>query len=499
MRHVFRQLAVAFVPGWRSAPSHVLWLVAPRQMKYKASQVVDTFLARSRRSCRSCVRFCAASLAFVAALSPLTVSAKSEEPRPKPNYDGRAGAGQPTTAGDVALWVPRVVLFPAYVVSEYVIRRPLGAAITAAEKARVPTILYDFFAFGPDHKAGVVPIAFIEFGFLPSVGVYAFWDDAGFKGHSLRLRGSTWGPEWLGASVTDRIQINQDSSLTLNGTFIHRPDFAYFGEGPNSRQEDLSRYGADIADMRAVWRVGLWRSSALETSVGYRGLTFRPGNYSNDPSLPVRAASGAFAIPDGYEHGYNAPFHKTTLTLDTRPEHALSETGLRLSLDGEQGADLSRASGSGWRRYGGTLGGFLDLGDRGRILSLSFATEMADPTGPYGVPFTELAQLGGNDKMPGFRPGRLYGRSSAVATLRYSWPIWIWLDGSLQAAVGNVFGEHLSGASVSSSRFSGAVGIESRGSKDSVFQLLFGMGTEPFDNGAKLNSFRVVAGARSGF
>lgn len=434
-----------------------------------------------------------------ASLCPSGASAASQESRPKPDYDGRDGAGQPTTPGDVALWVPRVVLFPAYVVTEYVIRRPLGAGITAAEKARLPSILYDFFAFGPDHKAGVVPIAFIEFGFLPSVGLYAFWDDAGFKGHSLRLRGSTWGPHWLGASVTDRIQLSESSSVTVNGTFIHRPDFAYFGEGPNSRQEDLSRYGADIADMRAVWRVGLWRSSSLETSVGYRGLSFRPGDYGSNPTLTERAATGAFAVPDGYADGYRAPFHKTALTLDTRRDEDGSESGLRLSVNAEEGSNLSSESGSGWLRYGGTLGGFLDLGNRGRVLSLSFSTEMADQLGPNGIPFTELAQLGGNEKMPGFRPGRLYGRSSALATLRYSWPIWIWLDGSLQAAVGNVFGERLAGASVSSSRFSGAVGIESRGSRDSVFQLLFGFGSEPFDNGGQINSFRVVAGARSGF
>jgi hypothetical protein len=145
------------------------------------------------------------------------------------------------------------------------------------------------------------------------------------------------------------------------------------------------------------------------------------------------------------------------------------------------------------------LGGFLDLGDRGRVVSLSLAAEFADALASRPIPFTELVTVGGNDKMPGFRPGRLRGRSSGVATLRYSWPIWIWLDGSLQAAVGNVFDEHLSGASLGESRFSGAIGIESRGSRDSVFQLLVGFGTETFNSGADLNSIRVVAGARSGF
>jgi hypothetical protein len=108
--------------------------------------------------------------------------------RPLPDYGGQP---TPTTAGDVALWVPRVVFFPMYVVSEYVIRVPLGAGITAAERANLPTTLYNFFTFGPDHKVGFIPIALVDFGFQPSVGIYAFWDDAFFKGDDLRLHAST--------------------------------------------------------------------------------------------------------------------------------------------------------------------------------------------------------------------------------------------------------------------------------------------------------------------
>jgi hypothetical protein len=47
-----------------------------------------------------------------------------------------------------------------YFTTEFLLRRPLGALITAAERANVPKILYDFFTFGPDHTAGIVPTAF---------------------------------------------------------------------------------------------------------------------------------------------------------------------------------------------------------------------------------------------------------------------------------------------------------------------------------------------------
>ena len=101
-----------------------------------------------------------------AATTPSTPSTSPSSPkRALPDYDGRGAP--PTTAGEVALWIPRILLSPVYFVTEWLIRRPLGAAESAAERAGVPETLYDFFAFGPDHKSGVVPIAFFDFGFNP--------------------------------------------------------------------------------------------------------------------------------------------------------------------------------------------------------------------------------------------------------------------------------------------------------------------------------------------
>ena len=431
---------------------------------------------------------------------PVTAWADAQPARPLPDYDGRGGRGQPTTPGQAALWVPRVLLFPVYLVTEYVVRRPLGYAITAAERAELPAALYDLFAFGPDHKAGVIPIAFVDFGFYPSIGLYAFWDDAGFKGHDLRLRGSTSGSRWLAGAATERFQLTAKTNLSLNGSLIHRPDYAYYGTGPDTREANRSRYGADTADLHVTLHADFWRSSSIETSLGYRGASFYPGSFGDDPSLTQQVENGVFPVPDGYTDGYRVGFQRSQLTLDTRRDQDGSESGGRLVLRGEHGLDPSQARAAGWLRYGASLGGFLDLGDHGgRILSLSVAAEMADPLGGQPVPFTELTTIGGNDRMPGFRDGRLHGRSGAAATFRYSWPIWIWLDGSLQAAVGNVFGEHLSGISWGQSRFSGAIGMESRGSRDSVFQILVGFGTETFNSGADVNSIRVVVGARSGF
>jgi len=72
--------------------------------------------------------------AFMLAL--VGTRARADAPKRQiPNYDGRGS--EPTTAGDAALWIPRALLLPPYIVSEYVIRRPLGALIAGAERAGV--------------------------------------------------------------------------------------------------------------------------------------------------------------------------------------------------------------------------------------------------------------------------------------------------------------------------------------------------------------------------
>ncbi len=103
--------------------------------------------------------------------------------------------------------------------------------------------------------------------------------------------------------------------------------------------------------------------------------------------------------------------------------------------------------------------------------------------------------------------GRLLGRSAAVATASYAWPIGPWVDGDLQLAVGNVFGEHLSGFDPGLLRFSGTFGLSIggrqktaiMGSQDAPLQIIIGIGSETFDHGGQIDSLRLTAGVPLSF
>src|SRR5579859_5962910 len=418
--------------------------------------------------------------------------ADSTEPpkRDLPDYPGRPP--RQTTPGEVLLWVPRVVFSPVYFTTEFLIRRPLGAIISEAERANLPQALYDFFAFGPDHKAGITPIAFVDFGFEPSVGAYAFWDDAFVKGDDLRAHFSGWSESWLAGSLVQRTRFHDKDSVTLKLSAMRRPDQVFYGVGPSSLQSAQSRYGEDRLGASATADFHLWRASKVEAAIGVRQSSFYDGHYQSDPGIVEQAGAGSYPLPAGFVSGYTSEYNKVAIALDSRRPFPDEGSGVRLEAEAQQGSDVSQPAASGWLRYEAAAGGFLDLDGHRRVVSLSVETIFSDPLGSRAVPFTELATLGGDGPMPGFYAGRLLDRSAAVGTLRYRWPIAPFVDGSLQAAVGNVFGAHLEGFDTRLLRFSGAIGIEADSSPDSNFQLLVGFGTETFDHGGQVDSARLL-------
>jgi hypothetical protein len=445
------------------------------------------------------IRF-ATAIVLLSCLWPAVSHAqtKEEEPyvspkRALPDYGGMRPA---PNAGDAALWVPRVLLSPVYLVTEYVLRQPLSVVVPAAEHADVPRKLYDFFTFGPEHKAGFVPVGYYDFGFNPSIGVYAFWNDVGFAGDDWHAHVEVWPNDWLGGSVTDRIRAGSGTvRLRLEG--LRRPDHVFYGMGPDTPQSHQSRYSEDLVEGSVVCTWPLWRSSQIETGAGIRSADFRDGHYGDDPGLQAEAATGAFAIPPGFASGYTAEYNHAAVVLDTR--EGSHGTGLRVQAYATQGNDVRNAPGSGWMQYGGAASVYVDLNGHDRVLGLGAVTPFADPLGPRPIPFTELASLGGDGPMRGYYDGRLVDRSLAAMAAHYTWPIGPWLGGTLEAAVGNVFDQQLQGFRVQRLRFSGDIGVSTVLGGDYPLEAIVGLGSETFEQGATVDSFRATLSVNHGF
>jgi hypothetical protein len=416
--------------------------------------------------------------------------------RPLPDYDGRASPAP--TPGDVALWVPRVILFPPYVVSEYLIRRPLGALISVAERDNWATTSIDFFTFDPNHKSGIVPTAFFDFGLQPSIGLYFFWDDAFARGHDLRATVSYFGSDWLAVGGTERFRVGKSSWMALNARWVRRPDYAYFGEGPRTIQSNEANYLANKLDLAASYELRVAPVVMYRARAGVRTATFDDRGRAGHPSIDEEVRRGVFATPTAYDTGYTDLYERMELAIDSRAAHAAARTGARAAAHVEYGTDVRASPGSSFITYGGALGGSVDVWHE-RVLALSVTAELADPLRGGSIPFSEEVVWGGIEPLSGYIPGRLHGRSAAAATLAYTWPIWVWLEGRMSASVGNVFDAGLRDFDPKLLRLSSGIGVQSTGSTDHRLELLVGFGTETFDQGTKVDSFRLVLGGTNGF
>jgi hypothetical protein len=438
-----------------------------------------------------------------------------DSPRSSPAYSGRPSR---TRAGDVALWVPRVALFPLYAVSEYVIRRPIGAVVTLAEKHHLRERWYEFFTLDQAGKIGLFPTGQIDLGLRPRAGLYFVWLDA-IGQSDLKLHVITGGLKaWTVNSLLIE-PLGSHDELRWTFDYLRRPDGVFYGLGRDV-QDHAARYQEQRFHVRLNYR---WHQGQLSFSA-YGGLlsAMFDGSHEElgDESLEQAIAAGTVAAPPALAGGILAAYTGLAGRVDTRPARpgppprGVPDLELRngsgvsaeLHVSHNGGLQGTRATVDEplrfpqWLRYGASLVGALDLTGTERTLQLETLVELVEPLPVKNpIPFTQQVSLGGALPMRAFGGGRLIDQSAAVATLSYSWPIWPLLDGNLNYSIGNVFDRHFKGFELDDLRSSFGLGMESVGSFDHPFEMLIAFGTKPLREGGAIETFRFVIGTRAGF
>ena len=414
----------------------------------------------------------------------------------KVSYDGR----QPRHAsfGESALWVPRIILSPLYVLTEYGIRRPVEGAANFFERFQIRSAVWNVVTFGSKGRFGIVPAAFVDFGVNPSVGVNAWFDDAFARNNNLKFHFGTWGASWISLAFADHYKSDRGEEVTLAASFTRRPDLPFWGTGARSLSESRSRYGVLRHDVGPRLQLPIGPQGSFEARVDLRVVDFRDEGCCDDPTLTQGVKRFGFEVPSGFFRGYTAVASSMELALDTRPHRPLPQHGVRFVGSVEQGGDLR--SGAQWVRPMASVGGYVDLG-RNRVLGLkTTVSKVASLKSSEDVPFTEWVTLGGSGPMRGFLYGRLVGLSAFVTELEYRWPIWTTLDGAMHVAFGNVFDRNFEDMSPRLFRMSSGIGLRTASeSADATFEMLLGIGTETFEDGLRVSSFRFVFGSTRGF
>lgn len=412
--------------------------------------------------------------------------------RTPPDYRGQKPP--PTTTGEVLIWGPRVILLPAYLVTEYVIRAPVGGLATVAEKDNWGPSVFNFFAFGPDHKYGIFPVFSFNYGFRPSVGAHFFWNDAFVKGNNFTTDAAYGGSDWISVGIGDRYNFSKNNWLAVEAHWNRRPDSLFYGIGYDVSDSFKSRWASDQVEGSVSYTQVVGRVLRIDTKARIYRTVFRDYTCCNDPTIQQRVDAGEYAAPPGYGENTTAAELGLKVVLDTRPPIG-NRSGFRVGVQAAPGVDVTRGFDRSWIHYGAGIEGSWDVTKSGRVLSLGVITAFADPLGNQPVPFYELVTVGGAEPFTGFLKGRLRDRSAIGAELSWRWPVFAYLDGVAAVGVGNVFDEHLNNFRFERLRFNAELGIRTAAALGaSNFQLIAGIGSEPFDQGFRITSFSLSFG-----
>ena len=420
----------------------------------------------------------------------LLASTALADPPPKramPVYDGRAEA--PVTAADIARGVGRVVLYPIYLVVNYGVRWPVGKLVQFFESSKgVRKVVQTLFLGPPTPTLAIFPIAFYDFGFKSSIGVRMLWNN-GFAtpGSAYSLKLGFGGKDFWRGDGQFRFALPAQLFVQLDLQAKHRPDQVFYGVGSRTPEAAKSRFQQGRFAVE-----GSFGFKQLMAFVGTSLQTTGPSTFGTDPSIDQAVDEGLITeLPAGYKELLVTNRAGARIHLDSRHHRLPYNSGARFD------ATVERASAEhhgAWWHVDATLGGALRLDRVGEYsLDLRVRLELIEAPQDVDVPFLELASVGGSRDLRGFVGGRGRDKSAVAVTLDYQWPLAAWLDATMYVGAGNVFGEQFSGLYAGKLRGSFGLGIALAGISDErQIELWSAVGTDPFDEGFTINSFRLV-------
>ena len=422
------------------------------------------------------------------------ISASAGQQRVVPDFEGRPPA--PPSAREVVIWIPRVILFPAHVVAEYVLRRPVVAPIRWGDEHFVWPRVYDFFTWD-QRRSGVYPIFNIDFGVKQTAGLTLFSRELIVPANSLKMSVYMSTQGVFGTSAQDRLKVFRDGSgaVYLGGGFVERPDGIFYGVGPDTRTEDKTFYSFVTHGLSLGLATDLGGLNHAVMEIGYRGTTFGSSHISDTtPSIDaLYGGPGQLPLPAGFD-GYHLVQPRLVLILDSRDSRidvVLPGTGVRFQADVAYAFDPLHP-GLRFVSWGSQAAGFYDFSGARHVLAIELGAHFVENVGQWDIPFTELPSLGGTEWMRGFLGGRLRGPSTVVGTIQYRYPFWTFVDAELFSSLGNAFAGHLDDFGFGRLFVNIGMGLRTTFARDSSISLTLASASNRLDS----SDFRLIDATR---
>lgn len=416
-------------------------------------------------------------------VDPLPPAAENTFDRTKPEtFRGRP---KPTAFGEAALWAPRVLFFPLYVVTEFGLRVPIYAAAEWVDEHHVVPIVDHFFHPTPD--ISWFPVFSLDLGASASFGARVKWKNMGVLGHEMRLSAEAGGEDFWRVTGQDKWEFEPGKYIGVRGDLSSVPNRPFFGMGPRAPNYRVNfkqtRYdGFLFGGLKADNHV------QLDVATGMRVEDNTPGW---DPS--IETAFDLKKIP-----GFDL-LHLMMVTADLKVDsrQMIEENGGLRLLGNLTYARDTVVPERAFVSVSVDLEGALEVSSPDRVLAARVYTIQTLPLGKEPVPFSHQAMLGWQNHH-GFLWGRFRGESAALGEIHYRYPIAYYVDAQWTASVGNVFGPRFKGFDVGDMTGSIGVGLRTRRIGESPIELTFALGTTRFNEALSFDAVRVFFGTVEG-
>jgi len=408
------------------------------------------------------------------------------EKRDLPNYDGRDA---PKQGADGLRWIPRILFSPLWGMIQTGIQPEVRHIVRWSDRIKLRDRIRYIDRNG-QARLGIMPTFLVDLVTQPSVGLIAW-------GHEVpeRLRfnfhGAFGGINWWIVSARVNVRIGpshpswgrgRDASTIQTWVLAsERQDWVYAGSG--DIQGDSTRYGWRQLRIFLSGKFQFDRNSGFEVGSEWASHRFQvpARGYYGDP--PIDQVWDPATIP-GFE-GYDMAAPYIRFRWDTRRPRPASDTGFLVRVRATGGIVYTDIDASFLRTYVEATGSW-DVTGSHRTFEFDAMGAYSVAPGSGDVPFTEQIQLGGTRWLQAFSVGHIRGHTAMGGAIRYNWPVWAIVEGSVSVEVAQTFGPRFDGIGEYGPAWSIAGGVKTARGVNPGFRLMFAMGFTPFEPGANL-------------
>lgn len=223
--------------------------------------------------------------------------------------------------------------------------------------------------------------------------------------------------------------------LDVYARYEYSPQMDYYGEGPNTTQEQRSSYR--LEDWYLWGRGGREFFDYLRVGGTVGGYNVRTGAGHRSGVPSIEEAFDPATVPGLFEHGdfYHTGFF---VQFDWRDNPGGPRFGGNYKLEWTRYWDLSEADQYNFWMIDGIIDQYWPYANRTRVFALHLQGTYTFTRDGQDVPFYLQPTLGGNDDLRGFERYRFYANNRFYVTLEHRWYAFAGMDVALFVDAGKV-------------------------------------------------------------